>query len=69
MTAAEKEKYGIQAIPMEQLPARAKEFYLDPESVQKQLDTGKPYFYYGTNLPITITVERPTKYEGPVCIK
>ena len=69
MTEAEKTKYGIEAIPMDQLPARAAEFNLDDEALQKLLESGDQYFYTVDNLPITITIERPEKCGGPMCIK
>ena len=62
MSAAEMEKYGIEAIPIRELKGRADDLHMAPETVEELLKQGEQ-IYYAHNLPVVVTPHQP---EPPV---
>lgn len=50
MSAEEKEKYGVEVVPINDLKSRAAELNIAPETVEELQKTGEPV-YYAHNLP------------------
>jgi hypothetical protein len=62
MTDAEKEKYGIEVIPLNQLKARSSELNLSSETVEDLIECGKPV-YVAHKLPVEVVSEEPVDKE------
>lgn len=65
MTEAEKEKYGIEVIPLNQLKARSSELNLAPEIVKELIEYGEPV-YVAHNLPVEVVSDEPTDKEEAI---
>lgn len=62
MTEAEKEKYGIEVIPLNQLKARSSELNLAPETVEELIEYGEPV-YVAHNPPVEVVSCEPIDKE------
>jgi hypothetical protein len=62
MTEAEKEKYGIEVVPLNQLKTRSSELNLSPETVKELIEYGEPV-YVAHKLPVEVVSEPVDKEE------
>jgi hypothetical protein len=64
MTEAEKEKYGIEVIPLNQLKSRSSELNLTPEVIEELIKYGEPvYVAHNITVEELISVDEPTDKE------